>query len=110
MLKEHGDRWYSELPALPGVTWGNLFVRGFIDTAWVVAGKDVRKLVPLLLDATPLQRLTVITSEPRAVRAFLQVEGIERLKQVRFDGLPHSQTGQQLRIEAKMRFPRTEFL
>src|SRR5687768_16014249 len=35
LLRTHGDRWYGELPAVTGVTWSDLFVRGFIDSAWL---------------------------------------------------------------------------
>jgi uncharacterized protein (TIGR02996 family) len=107
LLKRYGDLWFSELPALPGVTWSNLFVRGFVDTAWVVAGKDFHNHVPLLLAATPLQYLTILTSDFRAVEALLRVEGIEHLTSVQFDGLPHTPKRQRLHAEARTRFPRT---
>lgn len=42
LLKLHGETWHAELPDVPGVTWSDLFVRGFVDAAWVEAKKDVR--------------------------------------------------------------------
>lgn len=50
-----GDQWYAELPSLDGVAWSSLWVRGFIDRAWVrsptvflVAGERLFNATPLL--------------------------------------------------------------
>jgi uncharacterized protein (TIGR02996 family) len=35
LLKQHGDAWHAELPVVAGVTWSDLFIRGFVNSAWV---------------------------------------------------------------------------
>src|SRR5262245_21618304 len=42
LLREFGDRWHAELPDIPGVEWSDLFVRGFVDAAWVYGWAVVR--------------------------------------------------------------------
>jgi uncharacterized protein (TIGR02996 family) len=59
LLKKYGDLWHAELPAVVGVTWSDLFVRGFVDAAWVEAKRDVRAQLDAVFAATPVQHLTV---------------------------------------------------
>jgi uncharacterized protein (TIGR02996 family) len=54
-----GDRWYAELPKLDGVGWSCLWVRGFIDTAWVRDPKALIGSGERLFNATPLLHVSV---------------------------------------------------
>jgi uncharacterized protein (TIGR02996 family) len=72
LLREHGRRWESELPVLAGVSWGSLFVRGFIDSAWVTTGDELATAADAMFAATPLQHLTIERVTPAPFSKFLQ--------------------------------------
>ena len=59
ILKQYGDLWHAELPAVVEVTWSDLFVRGFVDVAWITAKGDVRAQLDAVFAAAPVQHLTV---------------------------------------------------
>src|SRR6516162_9524709 len=42
LLGEYRDTWHAELPTIPGVTWSDLFVRGFLDSAWIEPEGDLQ--------------------------------------------------------------------
>jgi uncharacterized protein (TIGR02996 family) len=110
LLKEHGDDWYSELPEVPGVAWSNLFVRGFVDTAWVEPQRDVWAQVSPLFLATPLQHLVITNCRLGFLQALLGLTEIERLKTLQLRGLPNSAAGRRLLADAARQFPGTTFL
>src|SRR5689334_373211 len=57
LLKKYGNKWYSELPAVPGVEWSSLFVRGFVDMAWVTSAKRAKTSLPVAFAAAPIRYL-----------------------------------------------------
>jgi uncharacterized protein (TIGR02996 family) len=104
LLEEFGDEWWGELPIIPCVVWGNLFVRGFIDTAHVYSSQELqpgrrglwraRRIPPVteVLDrafaATPLQRLTLLGFTPEQLRELLTYPLLKRLDEAHRPRLP----------------------
>jgi uncharacterized protein (TIGR02996 family) len=58
LLKKHGDKWYGELPAIPGVEWSSLFVRGFVDKVWLTSSKNTREALLATFAAAPIRYLS----------------------------------------------------
>jgi uncharacterized protein (TIGR02996 family) len=55
LLKRYGDKWYRELPSVPGVEWSSLFVRGFVDMVWVTTSKYAKTSLPAAFAAAPIR-------------------------------------------------------
>ncbi|MCI0701308.1 MAG: TIGR02996 domain-containing protein [Planctomycetia bacterium] len=86
LLKEYGDLWHAELPVVPGVTWSDLFVRGFVDTAWVEAKRDVQAQLKAVFASAPVQHLTVIDFGLRGLEVLFGSEYASRLTTLRRQG------------------------
>ncbi|HVL16173.1 MAG TPA: TIGR02996 domain-containing protein [Gemmata sp.] len=110
LLREHGDAWHAELPAVPGVEWSDLFVRGFVDSAWVEAGRDVRRQLDAVFASTPVQRLTVINFGLSGLQVLFDSGYAERLKCLTRQGRGAGFGGGvgKLVREARERFPDLE--
>ena len=57
LLKRYGNKWYSELPFIPGVEWSSLFVRGFVDKVWLTSSKNSREALLVAFVAAPIRYL-----------------------------------------------------
>lgn len=86
LLKEHGDHWHAVLPVVAGVTWSDLFIRGFTDTAWIEAKRDVRAQLDAVFAATPVQHLTAIDFGSRGLEALFGSGYAGRLATLRRQG------------------------
>jgi uncharacterized protein (TIGR02996 family) len=107
LLKEFGDRWYDELPEIPGVEWGGMFVRGFIDRAQTHALDEVTATLAAAFAATPLRYLTVSSLRPGQLRELLAFPLLSRLVNLH---LPGTQGREEARLltEGRLRFPHVE--
>lgn len=110
LLKQYGDLWHAELPAVAGATWSDLFVRGFVDTAWVVATRDVRAQLDAVFAATPVQHLTVTDFGLRGLEILFDSGYAGRLAKLwrQGRGSGHSAGVGKLIADAGRRFPKTE--
>jgi uncharacterized protein (TIGR02996 family) len=86
LYKEHADEWHAELPALAGVEWSDLFVRGFVDAAWVEAGRNVRSQLDAVFAATPLLHLTAINFRRKGLEVLFKSPYPGRLATLRREG------------------------
>src|SRR6478672_4438581 len=86
LSRQYGDLWHAELPDVDGVVWSDLFVRGFIDRAWVTGKRDVTAQLRAVFAATPVQHLTVINFGARNLAIFLQIDEVGRLSTLRREG------------------------
>jgi uncharacterized protein (TIGR02996 family) len=86
LLKEYGDQWHAELPEIAGVTWSDLFVRGFVDTAWVEAKRDVRAQLDAVFAVAPVRHLIVIDFGLAGLKALFNSEFAGRLATLRRQG------------------------
>ncbi len=106
LLKEHGDRWYDELPVVPGLAWGDLFVGGFIDSARTLAMTDVRATLEGAFAGAPLQFLTVTQLRRGQLAKLLACPLIGRLRKLNLPGTTGDEEDREL-IAARTRFPNT---
>jgi uncharacterized protein (TIGR02996 family) len=106
LLKAHGDRWYDELPAIAGVEWGSLFIRGFVDSAWVLNTRDLLAKVNTLFAATPLRHLKINELEPKQLEPLLKLPPIGRLTTLRLPNIVGIDK-RRLLTEARRRFVET---
>jgi uncharacterized protein (TIGR02996 family) len=111
LSKQHGEAWHAELPDVPGVIWSDLFVRGFVDTAWVKAMKDVRAQLAAVFAATPVQHLTVIDFGSTNLEVLFEMPEVGRLSTLRREGKGVGFNGKvrTLLAAARERFPQTAF-
>jgi uncharacterized protein (TIGR02996 family) len=86
LLRAFGDRWYNELPELPGVEWGDLFVRGFIDTVRTYRLGDVPGTLERVFAAAPLRHFIVTEMHPGQFRELLDSPLLERLASLSLPG------------------------
>jgi uncharacterized protein (TIGR02996 family) len=110
LLKEHGDKWHAELPTVAGVDWSDLFVRGFVNAAWVTATRDLRGQLEELFAAAPVQHLTAIDFGLNGLRLLFASEFADRLATLRRQGKGsgfNAGVGKLIE-EAKKRFPYLE--
>ena len=107
LLKAHGDRWYNELPALPGVAWGTFFVRGFIDTARTFRLVNVTAALETMFGAAPLGSLTVTELHPGQLRELLDCPLLGRLAKLSLPGITGREEARLLTAAYK-RFPNTK--
>jgi uncharacterized protein (TIGR02996 family) len=109
LLREFGDRWYSELPQLKGVDWGSLFVRGFIDTARTRAIRDITRTLDTVFAAVPLIFLTVSSLQPGQLGELLAHPLLGRLRRLHLAGTVGREEARVL-AEARERFPNTQII
>lgn len=107
LLKEFRDWWYEELPRLPGVEWGSLFVRGFIDAAETNRIDDLTETLRHAFAATPLQYLHVTDLVPGQLRELLDCPFLSRLIKLSLPGTLGREESRLL-TDARLRFPQTE--
>jgi uncharacterized protein (TIGR02996 family) len=107
LLRLFGDRWYGELPDLPRVNWGALFVRGFIDMATVGVVGDLGGTLGSLFAAAPLQYLIVLSLNPGQLRQLFACPTLSRLKRLQLPGI-RGQEEARLLTEGRQRFPNVE--
>ena len=107
LLKEYGDLWHAELPVVPGVEWSDLFVRGFVDAAWIEAKRDVRAQLDAVFAATPVQYLQVIDFGLRGLEVLFASEFAGRLTTLKRQGRGsgHSAGVGKVVADAQRRFP-----
>jgi Leucine Rich repeat len=74
------------LPALPGVTWRDLAVRGFPFGATVASAKAFREQADRLFAAAPVQSLVVRRLTPRTVREVAASPYLARLSHLTLSG------------------------
>jgi uncharacterized protein (TIGR02996 family) len=107
LYKDHLDEWHAELPAVPGVEWSDLFVRGFVDAAWVDAGRNLRAQLDAVFAATPLLHLTAIDFARKGLELLFYSPYAVRLATLRREGKGsgfNAGVGKLLE-EARQRFP-----
>lgn len=111
LSREFGEAWYAELPVIAGVEWSDLFVRGFVDAAWVEPARDVPAQLAALFAATPLQHLTLIEFGAKNLALLLDMPEVGRLVRVKRQGSGsgYSAGVGKLIEAARRRFPKTEF-
>ena len=111
LSKQFGEAWHGELPDVPGVVWSDLFVRGFVDTAWVTAGKVVRAQLAAVFAATPVQHLTVVDFGSKNLEVLFGMSEVGRLSTLRREGKGKGFNGKvrDLLAAARERFPHTAF-
>jgi uncharacterized protein (TIGR02996 family) len=107
LLKAFGDRWYEELPALPGVEWGSLFVRGFVDTVRTSWIEDLPRTLDLAFAATPLRHVSVEGLRHGQLRQLLDSPYLARLKSLDLPGILGVREARLLNA-ARARFPHVE--
>lgn len=107
LLKAHRDQWFDELPTILGVEWGDLFVRGFIDTARTLRFHNVRLTIAAAFAATPLRYLTVTSLLPGQLRELLECPQIGRLVTLNLPGILGREEARLL-MEARKRFSNTQ--
>ena len=107
LLRAHRDRWFDELPTVLGVEWGDLFVRGFIDTARTFEMYSVRLTVAAAFAATPLRYLNVTTLRKGQLSELLECPQLARLIALNLPGITGRDEARLL-IAARERFPNTE--
>jgi uncharacterized protein (TIGR02996 family) len=120
LSREHGDRWYSELPAPKWVTWSALFVRGFIDSAAIAAEVDVVSRVNLLFESAPLRHLSLDPFDLKQLESLLTMLYIGRLATLRFpryerhgdryETKNYTRKHRELLAAAASRWPNTQFI
>lgn len=106
LLKAARDWWFDELPTILEVEWGDLFVRGFIDTARTLRMHSVRLTVKAAFAAAPLRHLTVSTLRPGQLGHLLDCPQLVRLVTLNLPGIMGREAG--LMTAARARFPHTE--
>ena len=104
--KANRDQWFDEVPTILGVERGDLFVRGFIDTARTLAMHDVRLTVRAAFAAAPLRHLTVTTLRPGQLAHLLDCPQLGRLATLNLPGIMGREA--ELLTAAYERFPHTE--
>jgi uncharacterized protein (TIGR02996 family) len=107
LQRAFGNLWYNELPAIPGLEWRSLFVRGFIDNASTFRIRNVSKILERAFTATPLQYLTVTNLLPGQFRELLDNPLLARLKALHLPGIVGREEARLL-TAARERFPETE--
>jgi uncharacterized protein (TIGR02996 family) len=103
----HIDAWHAELPTLTGVEWSDLFVRGFVDSVWIEAGRNLRAQLDAAFAATPLLHLTAMDFGRKGLELLFHSPYAGRLATLRRqgDGSGYSAGVGKLLAEAKERFP-----
>jgi uncharacterized protein (TIGR02996 family) len=86
LYKGHADAWHAELPAISGVEWSDLFVRGFVDAAWVEAGRNLRSQLDAAFASTPLLHLTAINFRRKGLETLFKSPYPGRLATLRREG------------------------
>ncbi|MBM3981508.1 MAG: TIGR02996 domain-containing protein [Planctomycetes bacterium] len=109
LLRAFGDRWYNELPFVPGLEWGDLFVRGFIDSARTVAMSDVGATLEGAFAAAPLRFLTVTELRRGQLRLLLTCPRLGQLTKLYLPGTSGDAEYHELEAASK-RFPNTEIV
>jgi uncharacterized protein (TIGR02996 family) len=97
LLREYRDRWFDELPTILGVEWGDLFVRGFIDTARTIEMHSVRLTVAAAFAAIPLRYLTVTTLRTGQLSELLECPQLARLLALNLPGITGREEARLLR-------------
>jgi uncharacterized protein (TIGR02996 family) len=107
LLREYRDTWHAELPTIPGVTWSDLFVRGFLDSAWIEPEGDLQAQLDAMFTLAPLRHLTVIDFGRRGLEVFFKSGYADRLTTLRRQGKGsgHSAGVGKLVDDARERFP-----
>jgi uncharacterized protein (TIGR02996 family) len=103
LQRAFGDRWYNELPELPGVEWGDLFVRGFIDTVRTYRLHDVTVTLVQVFAAAPVRHFIVTEMHPGQFRELLEFPLLARLKTLSLPGTIGRE--EELIEAARERFP-----
>jgi uncharacterized protein (TIGR02996 family) len=111
LYMRQADTWHAELPDIPGVIWSDLFVRGFVDTAWVTARKVVPEQLAAVFAATPVQHLTVIDFGSKNLEVLFGMPEVGRLSTLRREGKGNGFNGKvrDLLAAVRERFPNTAF-
>ena len=90
------------------MTWSDLFIRGFVDTVWIEAKRDVRAQLEAVFAAAPVQRLTVIDFGLRGLEVLFSSEYPSRLTSLARVGRGSGFSGGvgKLIADARPRFPK----
>jgi uncharacterized protein (TIGR02996 family) len=102
LYKRHADAWHAELPGVRGVEWSDLFVRGFVDSAWVEAGRNLRAQLDAIFAATPLLHLRATNFRRKGLEVLFNSPYAGRLATLRYG---FSAGFEELIEQAKQRFP-----
>jgi uncharacterized protein (TIGR02996 family) len=107
LSKQHADAWHAELPGMRGVEWSDLFVRGFVDSAWVEAGRNLRAQLDAIFAATPLLHLRAINFRRKGLEVLFDSPYAGRLATLRREGSGSGFSAGvgELIEQAKKRFP-----
>jgi uncharacterized protein (TIGR02996 family) len=84
LLRQHGETWRAELPALPKVTWGYGFRRGFVESASLPNYRVWRNQGLALLAAAPVEVVSIAQVTPNTVRRLARSPGIDRVRGLEF--------------------------
>jgi uncharacterized protein (TIGR02996 family) len=108
LKREFGDSWYAELPDIPGVDWSDVFVRGFVNSAWIKAGKDVAAQLTAVFATAPVQHLKAINFGAKGLKVLFEMPEAARLETLRREGNGSGFSGEVRRQldAAAQRFPR----
>jgi uncharacterized protein (TIGR02996 family) len=109
LLRAHRDRWDAELQTAIGLTWGEMYVRGFIDTARIAGASYMFAALDAIFAATPIHHLYVGELAQGQLAQLLADPRLGRLTRLRLPGLSGRSEGR-LVIEAQARFPNTEIV
>jgi uncharacterized protein (TIGR02996 family) len=109
LLRARRTEWEAELPTLAGVEWSSLWVRGFVDSAWVFGSREFVAAADRMFAAAPLRYLTLSGSTPGWLDRVLSVGLIRRLATLRFVGGELTWLDQQQLTAAERNLPGTQF-
>jgi uncharacterized protein (TIGR02996 family) len=106
LQKALGDRWYNELPVIPGVEWGDLFVGGFIDTVRTYRISALTRTLEQVFASAPVRHFIVTELRPGQLHELLNSPLLARLAALKVPGI-RGREGRLL-TAARERFPNTD--
>jgi uncharacterized protein (TIGR02996 family) len=86
LIKAHGERWRARLPTLKGMTWGQQFVRGFVEHCEVANGGTFRRHAAKIFAAAPVVGLSCQHMPPAGMPELLAVPDLTRIRQLYLHG------------------------
>lgn len=101
-----GTRWFNELPDVQGLEWGDVFVRGFIDTARTFLMPDVTATLEAAFAGSPLRFLYVTELRRGQLRELFAFPHLGRLSKLYLPGIMGDEA--RLLVAAHERFPHME--